>query len=165
MVIMGCHILGNLNRPATSIDNIGLPLWRLILAAGILAITFGFFNIVSSIVFRDRKNGITSRNIRSDGSLASGKNSFTDAYSARSLSVKNEKPEKRWTQKFNLKSGRPKISSPIIQQDVEQGNHSEWQDEDRRSPIMPHIQRPNTALHPMNTGHSRYSEASHLPRF
>jgi hypothetical protein len=39
---------------------------------------------------------------------------------------------------------------------------------DRRSPISPNIRRPDTALHPIHhqvTGASRYSEASHLPRF
>lgn len=160
MLVMGCQTLGNLNKSATSPAKIGLPMWRLILAAGILAITFAFLNIVSSIVFRDGSNGITSRHIRTDGSLASGK-SFTDAYSTRSNSIKDEKSSKKWAKRFTL-SSRPKISKPIIQHNVDE--EAQWQ-EDRHSPIMPNVQRPATALHPMNKRMNRYSEASHIARF
>ncbi|WYZ37499.1 hypothetical protein EsH8_II_001005 [Colletotrichum jinshuiense] len=176
MIVMGCHVLANTTVPAFSAGTIGLPLWRLILASGILAITFGFFNVVSSIIFRDSNNGINARNIRSDGTLASGKNSFADGYSVRSESIRHEKQEKsfrRLTQKFTPWSkgnARPKISHPIAP-DVEQGHASDadrdW-DEDRRSPIMPEVARPPTAMHPMNTGNTRftkYSEASNIDRF
>ncbi|KAI3536597.1 hypothetical protein CSPX01_10681 [Colletotrichum filicis] len=177
MVVMGCHILGGITVPAYSVETIGLPLWRLILASGILAITFGFFNIISSIVFRDGSNGINARNIRSDGTLASGKNSYADGYSVRSNSIRNEKPNnklKRLTQKFTPwsktnddTSPRPNISHPIAH-DVEQGHESEPDyDESRRSPIMPDISRPATALHPAMAGHrhTKYSLASNVSRF
>ncbi|CCF41499.1 hypothetical protein CH063_11758 [Colletotrichum higginsianum] len=181
MIVMGCQVLANTTDPTFSAETIGLPLWRLILASGILAITFGFFNVISSIIFRDGHNGINARNIRSDGTLASGKNSFVDGYSVRSNSIRNEKQAnkfKRFTQKFpapwnksnTTAAARPNISGPIIP-DVEQGHASDsdrdW-DEDRRSPIMPDINRPPTAMHPMNTGNTRftkYSEASGMTRF
>ncbi|EFQ32206.1 hypothetical protein CGRA01v4_00702 [Colletotrichum graminicola] len=179
MIVMGCQVLANSTNPAFSVETIGLPLWRLILASGILAITFGFFNVISSIVFCDRHNGINARNIRSDGTLASGKNSLVDGYSVRSNSIHNEKQPnkfKRFTQKFptpwtksnTTTAARPNISGPFVP-DIEQGHTSDrsW-DEDRRSPIMPEINRPPTALHPMNTGNTRftkYSEVSDMTRF
>ncbi|OLN95301.1 hypothetical protein CCHL11_04778 [Colletotrichum chlorophyti] len=175
MIVMGCYVLANTAEAAFSAKTIGLPLWRLNIASGILAITFGFFNIVSSIIFRDGGMGINARNIRSDGTLASGKSSFVDGYSVRSDSVRQEKSFKRLTQKFTpwnktgTNNARPKISHPIAP-DVEQGHASDserdW-NEDRRSPIMPDINRPPTALHPMNNGarFTKYSEASHIDRF
>ncbi|TDZ65965.1 hypothetical protein CTRI78_v003333 [Colletotrichum trifolii] len=196
MVVMGCQVLGNITEDTYSQETIGLPLWRLILASGILVITFGFFNIICSIVFRDG-SGINARNIRSDGTLASAKNSFVDGYSVRSNSIRSnpvvqqpvyeEKRFKRLTQKLTpwtkSRSGsvnpRPAISHPMPPAGVERGNdvsqtdcsypHTDNNfDEDRRSPIMPQVARPPTALHPMNAHHSRfskYSEVSGMDRF
>ncbi|KAK4175428.1 hypothetical protein QBC36DRAFT_189935 [Triangularia setosa] len=70
LLVTGCSIMADLVKPAYSIDNLGLAIWRLVLSSGILAITFGVFNMVASVVFRDGENGITARNIRSNGSLA-----------------------------------------------------------------------------------------------
>lgn len=174
MIVMGCQVLANITESAFSIQTLGLPLWRLLLSSGILVITFGFFNIVSSIIFRDGDNGLNARSIRSDGTLASGKSSLVDGYSVRSNSVREEKAFRRLTQKFtpwnkNVNT-RPKISHPIAS-DLEQGhtsdNDRDW-DEDRRSPILPDLARPPTALHPMNTGnvrYTKYSEASNMDRF
>ncbi|KAM0329119.1 hypothetical protein ACHAQA_004415 [Verticillium albo-atrum] len=179
MVVMGCHVLGNLNRRSVTTKNMGPHLWRLVLAAGILSITFGLFNIISSIVFRDPDNGITARNIRSDGAIAtsSTKASFTDAYSTRSDSIRNEKSFRRLTQKLSpWAGGKPKISKPIrvADDDVESRGHDAHDNnnnnnnsypEDRSSPIMPEVARPPTALHPINTRFTSYSEASHMNRF
>ncbi|KAK0674500.1 hypothetical protein QBC41DRAFT_239022 [Cercophora samala] len=70
LLITGCSIMADLVKPAYTIGNLGLAIWRLVLSSGILAITFGVFNMIASIIFRDSSNGITARNIRSDGSLA-----------------------------------------------------------------------------------------------
>ncbi|KAK0732634.1 hypothetical protein B0T21DRAFT_198706 [Apiosordaria backusii] len=70
LLITGCSIMADLVKPAYSIDNLGLAIWRLVLSSGILAITFGVFNMLASVIFRDGENGITARNIRSNGSLA-----------------------------------------------------------------------------------------------
>jgi hypothetical protein len=58
MVILGFNILGNLNKPATSIANLGLPLWRIVIAGGILTTVLGFSNIIAvrpPLAFRSSK--------------------------------------------------------------------------------------------------------------
>ena len=172
MIVMGCQTLGGLNRPSNSVDNLGLPLWRAIIAGGALSIAFGFINIVSALVFRDGSAQINSRNVRAEGSLASARSVRSDNYSARSAPLKEPKT-KRWTARFGKK--RPEISAPMPVSDPEKGyggpgDYDEviLNDEDRRSPIQPNIRRPDTAMHPIhhhNSGVSRYSEVSHLPRF
>ncbi|KAL3300488.1 hypothetical protein RB213_014056 [Colletotrichum asianum] len=163
MIVMGCQVLANTSEPAFSAETLGLPLWRLILASGILAITFGFFNIISAIIFRD--GDLNSRNFRADGSLASAKS--VDGYSFRSNSVREEKPSKfkrltqmtPWGRNHN---GRPEISHPIP--DMERGYTPQQPhdyDEDRRSPIIPNIERPLTTLHPAHRARAtNYSVAS-----
>jgi hypothetical protein len=47
MIVLGFDTLGNLNKPATSSDNLGLPLWRVVIAGGILSALFGLFNIIA----------------------------------------------------------------------------------------------------------------------
>jgi hypothetical protein len=51
MIVLGLNVLGNLNKSATSVENLGLPLWRLVIASGILAMVIGAFNIVAVSVF------------------------------------------------------------------------------------------------------------------
>ena len=52
MMGIGLNLLGNMNKEATKQESLGLPFWRLLVAAGILAIVIGFFNVVAvSIVF------------------------------------------------------------------------------------------------------------------
>jgi len=74
LIMIGCSIMADLTKPAYSVKNLGLPMWRLVISAGILSITFGFFNIIASLVFWDREGGITARHIRSHGSLAAPTN-------------------------------------------------------------------------------------------
>ncbi|EOO00013.1 hypothetical protein UCRPA7_4456 [Phaeoacremonium minimum UCRPA7] len=173
MIIMGCQVLGNLNKPSASIDNLGLPMWRLVLAAGILSITFGFFNLVSSLIYRDGKNGITARMVRIDGQLAAApiKDTAYDYDSTRSASIRQEKRGTRFGLRFPIRHSKIKISKPIPQnQDLESAyDHQEdrgddtWA-EDRASPVVPDIQRPPTALHPIHRPDHRYSEAA-MSRF
>jgi hypothetical protein len=47
MLVLGFNILGNLNKTATSVDNLGLPLWRVVIAGGILSAVMGMFNIIA----------------------------------------------------------------------------------------------------------------------
>lgn len=183
LIIIGCQIMGDLVKPGYSIETIGLTFWRLIVASGILTLTFGFFNIIASIVFRNSKEGIYARGIRSDGSLARPavndktfydgfsttdySSSHRDNFSQRGYAKEEEVVEessavKRFTRVFNPKNfrkSRIQISKPIPQDmDIEGGMV------DRASPILPEVQRPPTALHPALTGGSRYSEA-HMDRF
>ncbi|KAI5457353.1 hypothetical protein BGZ63DRAFT_408107 [Mariannaea sp. PMI_226] len=190
MCIIGCNILGKLNQPSNTSKELGMPFWRLVLAAGVLAITFGICNIVCSFIFRDSANGISARAVRSEGSLATAHPtapSLKEHYSVRSNSFKEEKGKSSFMSFFwgknkknkNISSPRPEISAPMPshvhhQYDVErdpayspsfqQTTDGEQWDHDRRSPIAPDIRRPDTALHPMNHAVSRYSEA-HMSRF
>jgi hypothetical protein len=184
--VIGIAIMGDLTKPAYLIDNLGQPLWRLVIASGILNITFGAFNIIASTIFRDGKNHITARQIRSDGSLAAPPFKDNDydasyAYSQRSGSFRQQHKEvvddaeppsfaKRLTRMVpknmnlnNFRKSKIQISKPMPMgfgsSDVERGFPN-----DRASPILPDVQRPPSALHPSNTGSSRYSEA-HMSRF
>ncbi|KAI9716036.1 MAG: hypothetical protein M1828_000503 [Chrysothrix sp. TS-e1954] len=70
MLILGVDILGNLNKPATSQKHMGLGFWRIVIASGILITILGFLNIIASFVFRDRKAGVTARQVRAKGAVA-----------------------------------------------------------------------------------------------
>lgn len=209
MVVMGCHVLGNLNRRSVTPDALGGHFYRLILASGILSITFGVFNIISSFIFGDSANGITARNVRSDGAIAAAPykagSAYSDSYSTHSEPLRTEKTFRRLTQKFPWANKDAKkethtrqISKPFnfSHQDRDGGGGADVEsaaaaaaasrvsdektrpandhyapsaypdsDDDRRSPIMPEIPRPPTALHPAYSRHTHYSEASHMNRF
>ena len=91
MVVMGCSIMGDLVKPAYSMENLGLAMWRLVLASGILSLTFGVFNVVASLIFNTSegegkiRRRITARMIRSHGDQAKGfiekQDPFPDYYS------------------------------------------------------------------------------------
>ena len=70
MVVLGTNLLGNLNKPATSVKSLGLPCWRIMIAAGCLIMIFGVFNVIASYVFRDKNLGITARQVRAKGAVA-----------------------------------------------------------------------------------------------
>lgn len=186
MLLIGCNILGKLNQPHNGSDEMGLPFWQLVLAAGILSLTFGLLNIICSLIFRDGAQGISARNVRSHGSLAkSPKETYSDQYSVRSNSFRKDKARSKFMSRFwktdndGKQSEKPVISHPIpvAHYDVErnagvdhQWNQDHDDDEDRRSPIVPSVRRPDTALHPMNMNtrnvrrSSMYSEAN-MSRF
>ncbi|KAJ4002989.1 hypothetical protein NW752_007858 [Fusarium irregulare] len=187
LLLIGSNILGKLNSPYNRDDKIGLPFWRLILAAGILTLTSGVLNIVCSIIFRDRD--INARMIRADGSLARSRddsNSFGKAQSNYTASFNDEQPKKTFMSFFWKKDdskssslrrnisqpiSRPHISHPMandhdVERNAPANYHHERDDDsemDRRSPIVPEVRRPDTALHPMNmrrpASPSMYSEA------
>ncbi|KAM5348656.1 hypothetical protein ACJ41O_008480 [Fusarium nematophilum] len=183
MMLIGCNILGKLNHPSNDSDKIGLPFWRLALAAGILVLTFGVFNIVSSLIFHDGANSINARIVREDGTLAKARedDELSKSYSIRSGSSPTEKPRATfmsffWKKDANKSPSRPNISPPMPRDyDVERHAPAHFdqrspgspdEDEyDRRSPIMPEVRRPDTALHPMHTGRSSYYSEAHLSRF
>lgn len=45
MIILGVDILGNLNKPATSQESLGLAMWRIVIGSGIIVFILGFFNL------------------------------------------------------------------------------------------------------------------------
>ncbi|CCC07398.1 unnamed protein product [Sordaria macrospora k-hell] len=102
MVVMGCAIMGDLVKPAYSMDNLGLAMWRLVLATGILSLTFGVFNVVASLIFNTSegegkiRRRITARMIRSHGDQAKGiiekQDPFPDYYSTSQGSYPEDLP-------------------------------------------------------------------------
>lgn len=73
MVVLGINMLGNLNKPSISQKKIGLAFWRIVIASGILTFIAGWINFIASYVFRDRKAGITARQVRAHGAVAASK--------------------------------------------------------------------------------------------
>ena len=47
MIVLGISVLGDLNNAARDQKAIGMPFWRIILSAGILAMIMGVVNLVS----------------------------------------------------------------------------------------------------------------------
>ncbi|KAF5001992.1 hypothetical protein FDECE_10794 [Fusarium decemcellulare] len=186
LMLIGSNILGKLNHPANSQKNLGLAFWQLVVASGILCIISGVFNILLSLIFWDRSNGINARIVRAEGRLAKAPDAdFSKSGSSYNGSFKEEKPRATFMSFFWKKgdndngkptSSRPNISHPMPREhDVERNapphyeNHHASDDEDweqdRRSPIVPEIRRPDTALHPMHTGRSSLYSAAHMSRF
>ena len=177
MVALGCHMLGNLNKPQFAQSVLGDRIYGLVFAAGVLSLIAGCFNIIGSFTWSDRKQGITARMVRADGQMAEKKTNNSDYYSTstRSASTRHHKEEtkpkmNRITQiwKDSPFGGGKKltISKPIIphnNEDVEAGGDS-WAD--RRSPISDTHVRPPTQMHPAfhKPGPSTYSVAD-MPRF
>ncbi|KAL6875869.1 hypothetical protein HDV57DRAFT_160822 [Trichoderma longibrachiatum] len=172
MIIIGCNILGMLNHDL----KMASALSSLVLAAGILALIFGFLNIVCSFIWCDRKEGITSRDIRANGSLARSQREFSDYDPpSRSSSSRNEKTRSKFVSMFWKKdkeedymNGQPEIAAPPY---INISHHARDLEAQSDSPIIPGLKRPDTALHPMNTRmnsrssrSSRYSEAN-MSRF
>ncbi|KAG6016829.1 hypothetical protein E4U54_000383 [Claviceps lovelessii] len=179
MVMLGCNILGNLNKPANDKENLGPHYYKLVLASSILCLILGCLYIISSAVWRDGTEGINSRDIRDHGALAKNERETLPDYSSSttSHSFKANNEEKTSSKICNAlwgkakketgesKPSRPIISRPIpAHKDVE---HAAGQN-DERSPIAPDIKRPDDSLHPIHQTHSmssRYSEVAHLSRF
>lgn len=174
MILLGFKLLGNLTEEANSQDNLTMPLWRTVLAAGILNIIFGVFNVLCSFVYKTPM--YTAREVRTFGSKLDGKNNAKEydyeTSTHRSESVR-EKPQPKWkriTRTF-ARGGKPNISHPMpvdessqYSSDIEANygyDDNRHHPEPRGSPIAPGVVRPPTALHPMN----RYSEVSDMTRF
>ncbi|KAH6674567.1 hypothetical protein B0J14DRAFT_44197 [Halenospora varia] len=179
MIALGFDILGNLNKTATSQENLGLPLWREVIAAGILSSLFGLFNIILTYVFSNSKLGISGRQVRGQGASTFPKNTPKSNFSVSSGSMHKSEglptyntrpstPEERTRSKFGMKlpARFSRISKPMPTNDDQ---FAKW--EDRSSPVVPHVQRPPTAQHPAlhppepSYNSSRYSEVSNMTRF
>lgn len=166
MIALGCNILGNLNKAATSVEKLGHPLWSVVISAGILSIVFGFVNIVTTFLFSDSKRGLSGRQIRAYGAAppadkmerfnsmrsgASGStrrtaNTILPSYSAPAQATTRDTFVKRMSRFMH-------ISKPIPIPD-----HTETNWDERRSPIAPNIQRPPTNLHPYHLHSDRADE-------
>ncbi|CAN8103795.1 unnamed protein product [Discula destructiva] len=137
MLAMGVWVLGSLNT-ADLINNLSFPLWRLTLASGLLAIIFGVFNLVVSVIFRNSAHQITVRMIREHGANVYDVRTASTNYdldaatlnsSVRSDSIRKEKPmqfhhpfptavnrlsNNRFSKMFTKHDKKPQISGPII---------------------------------------------------
>ncbi|PNS14141.1 hypothetical protein CAC42_6654 [Sphaceloma murrayae] len=71
MLILGTNLLGKLNHPSNDQKTLGLAFWRVVIGAGIIIFILSFINLVASYIFRDRKAGITARQVRAHGAVAS----------------------------------------------------------------------------------------------
>ncbi|KAL8681383.1 MAG: hypothetical protein Q9224_006859 [Gallowayella concinna] len=76
MIIVGVSVLGNLNKEATSQRSLGTSYWRIVISSGILVLILGFTNIFASYIFRQRKLGVTARQVRAYGAVAAHKSSL-----------------------------------------------------------------------------------------
>jgi hypothetical protein len=52
MITLGFNTLGNLNKVATDQQSLGLPMWRVVIASGILSLIFGLFNIIAVCILK-----------------------------------------------------------------------------------------------------------------
>ncbi|ROW04238.1 hypothetical protein VSDG_00850 [Cytospora chrysosperma] len=66
MAALGVWTMGSLNADGL-VGKLSLPLWRLTLGSGILAVVFGSFNGIVSALFRNGPQGITVRMVREHG--------------------------------------------------------------------------------------------------
>ncbi|KAL8931447.1 MAG: hypothetical protein Q9211_006956 [Gyalolechia sp. 1 TL-2023] len=73
MIIIGVSVLGNLNKEATSQKSLGTSYWRIVISSGILVLILGVANIFASYIFRQKKLGVTARQVRAYGAVASQK--------------------------------------------------------------------------------------------
>lgn len=177
MFFLGCNLLGRLNEPAYAEDKLGLSLFQLVLAAGVLSLTLGCLNAICSLICSDRKNGITARAVRSKGAEAQAvDSSFADGvlpthYSVRGTPTSSIKMEKKRSRVYSMfwkkdqqagkNQHRPIISGPLSAHEGVENDH----DGERGSPIVPGMQRPPSAMHPMRTGHSSIYSAADISRF
>ncbi|KAL8796737.1 MAG: hypothetical protein Q9182_007314 [Xanthomendoza sp. 2 TL-2023] len=76
MTIVGVSVLGNLNKEATSQRSLGTAYWRIVISSGILVLILGFINIFASYIFRQRKLGVTARQVRAYGAVAAHKSTL-----------------------------------------------------------------------------------------
>lgn len=187
MIILGSHTLGRLSDPRNSPKTMTLPLWRLCIGAGILAIIFGFVNTLLSWLFKG-PDGQNARGIRKNGATNSLEQLPEEGYSShRTNSVKSNKSvhkekkrrtffgraNKQASESQSALNSRPTISHPIPQDqyhhDLEKGyprDDEEESIESRRSPIMPDVIRPPQATHPIfRNSLKAYSVASHIDRY
>jgi hypothetical protein len=67
MIVIGITVMGNLNKETGSQEHLGLAFWQVVISSGILVFILGHFNLLATFIFRDRKQGINARMVRSNG--------------------------------------------------------------------------------------------------
>ncbi|KAI1815659.1 hypothetical protein GGS20DRAFT_542096 [Poronia punctata] len=151
MVLIGCHLLSGLNSNIYTAKDVPSQITQVITGSGIVAIAFGFTNIIASLVFRN--GNVRARAIRNGGATAQSP-SFYDDKKEYVISG----PIGTTTHMDGAADSLPRMN---YYDDKSIGSVGS-----RHSPIVPDISRPPSACHPAITArHSIYSEASHIQRF
>ncbi|GAP83813.2 putative SWI SNF complex subunit SMARCC2 [Rosellinia necatrix] len=155
MAVIGCHLLGGLNSGTYTAGGVPSQIPQVIIGVGIVTITFGFTNIIASLVFKS--NEVRARVVRQAGATVPNMSlNGSTGFNSRSNSTR-----------------KPDISGPFPMSTNDQFQPADYFPGDdksmnsfdsRHSPIMPEISRPPTAMHPANRV-THYSEASHIDRF
>ncbi|KAI8956000.1 hypothetical protein F4801DRAFT_185201 [Xylaria longipes] len=153
MILIGCHLLGGLNSGIYTSAGVPSQISQVVIGAGIIALAFGFTNVIASLVFKNDE--VRAREIRQAGATTRDVD-FKDGYSSRSNSTR--KPEISGPMPM---SGNDQFGRDYYPED----NKSVTSYDTRHSPIVPQISRPPTAMHPALNRSTQYSEASHLDRF
>ena len=178
MIFLGNSVLGQMNKEATSQKSLGLPFWRIVLAAGIIVLFMGFVNVFASYIFRDTRTHLTARQVRSHGAVASHKadveadprtpnpNRRTRYRSFFLGQKRNSLPSYSPQSRSNAGEKNYNISSPISMHDPRSpGGASSKYSQASSSPKRerggygglgsPDVARPNLAHHPaMTNGHA-----------
>ncbi|KAE8400868.1 hypothetical protein BDV37DRAFT_286234 [Aspergillus pseudonomiae] len=157
MLILGVSILGDLNTEATSQESLGNSFWQIVLSAGILAMIMSAINLVArmesqSLVFADRKSGVTARHVRVYGAVAPQKVvKRTDSQRSFQLCMKREDTLPKYSTESTPRrqSAMPrfplKIKGPVNPDDAASSKYSR----DSSGVAMPSL-----AHHPaMQSGH------------
>lgn len=165
VISIGVHLLGALNKSASEVDSLGVHFHGTAEAAGILCLIFGVLNVLGSLIFRISGEGLTSRDIRRNGSLARGREELPSTYTGSpASSVHNEKTSRLSFWKKSApkedaagKTTFPPISGPIYTHQTERNPPPTYAPsspepshyEPKESPVVPGVMRPPTAEHPM----------------
>jgi hypothetical protein len=180
MIFLGNSVLGQLNKEATSQESLGLPFWRIVIAAGVIVFTMGFVNLFASYIFRDTKTHLTARQVRSHGATAGAKadveadprtpnpNRRTRYRSFFLGQKRNSLPSYYWHSRNNTGEKGHNISSPVSHHNPRSpsgasSKYSQASDSPKRERGeggygglgSPDVARPNLAHHPaMTAGHA-----------
>lgn len=64
LVFIGCDVMSYLCKEKTDEKHLGGDFYRMIQAAGILCLILAFSNMLASVLLRDRRRGLTARQVR-----------------------------------------------------------------------------------------------------
>jgi len=140
MLVLGINMLGNLNKPATSQQALGLAFWRVVISSGIIIFILGLVNLIASYVFRDRKQGITARQVRAHGAVAVTKTPMTSSSSSGGTPRAPELAQSYINHSSPTKLNNPfRILTPERRQSLLPSYHTTVTTSPTTSPIKPPI--------------------------
>lgn len=65
MLFLGIDVLSYLTKESTDEKHLGGDIYRVVQAAGVMCVIMAVVNVVATLVFKDRKRGLTARDVRS----------------------------------------------------------------------------------------------------